>query len=107
MTTTEEHAPGPTTAEIGGIGHSVKRKEDERFIQGGGQYIEDISLPGMLHLALLRSPLPHARIVNIDASAAEQLPGVVAVVTGQALAAPALPWLPPLSRPTQTCPAPD
>src|SRR5262245_9464315 len=70
MTTTEGNAPGPTTAEIGGVGHNVKRKEDERFIQGGGQYIEDISLPGMLHLALLRSPLPHARIVNIDTSAA-------------------------------------
>ena len=40
MTTTEEHAPGPTTAEIGGVGHSVKRKEDDRFIQGGGQYID-------------------------------------------------------------------
>ena len=79
------------------LGQSIKRKEDDRFIQGGGQYIEDISLPGMLHLALLRSPLPHARIVNIDASAAEQLPGVVAVVTGEALAAHGLAWMPTLS----------
>src|SRR2546425_7275268 len=107
MTTTEEHAPGPTTAEIGGVGHSVKRKEDDRFIQGGGQYIEDISLPGMLHLALLRSPLPHARIVNIDASAAEQLPGVVAVVTGEALAAHGLAWMPTLSGDTQAVLATD
>ncbi len=107
MTTTEEHAPSPTTAEIGGVGHSVKRKEDDRFIQGGGQYIEDISLPGMLHLALLRSPLPHARIVSIDASAAEQLPGVVAVVTGEALAAHGLAWMPTLSGDTQAVLATD
>ena len=107
MTTTEEHVPGPTTAEIGGVGHNVKRKEDDRFIQGGGQYIEDISLPGMLHLALLRSPLPHARIVNIDASAAEALPGVVAVVTGEALAAHGLAWMPTLSGDTQAVLATD
>src|SRR5215510_16203610 len=107
MTTTEEHTPGPTTAEIGGVGHNVKRKEDDRFIQGGGQYIEDITLPGMLHLALLRTPLPHARIVSIDASAAEQLPGVVAVVTGEALAAHGLAWMPTLSGDTQAVLATD
>ena len=72
-----------TTAEVGGIGHSVRRKEDDRFIQGAGNYVDDIVLPGMLHLALLRSPLPHARIVSIDTTAAAQLPGVVAVLTGE------------------------
>jgi carbon-monoxide dehydrogenase large subunit len=107
MTTTEGHAPGPTTPEIGGVGHNVRRKEDERFVQGGGRYLEDITLPNMLHLALLRSPLPHARIVKIDASAAEQLPGVVAVVTGEALAAHGLAWMPTLSGDTQAVLATD
>src|SRR5262245_40325935 len=107
MTTTDEHAPGPTTAEIGGVGHNVKRKEDDRFIQGGGRYIEDIQLPGMLYLALLRSPLPHARIRSIDTAAAAAVPGVVAVVTGEALAAHGLAWMPTLSGDTQAVLATD
>jgi aerobic carbon-monoxide dehydrogenase large subunit len=55
-----------TTAEVGGIGHSVRRKEDDRFLQGAGRYVDDIVLPGMLHLALLRSPLPHGRRRRTD-----------------------------------------
>lgn len=66
-----------------GIGQSITRKEDDRFIQGRGTYIDDVVLPGMLHMALLRSPLAHARIASIDTSAAQEHPGVVAVVTGQ------------------------
>jgi aerobic carbon-monoxide dehydrogenase large subunit len=105
MTTTEN--PPQTTAAIGGIGHSVRRKEDDRFIQGHGHYVGDIVLPGMLHLALLRSPLPHARIVKIDVSAAQQSPGVIAVVTGNDLAAYKLAWMPTLSGDTQAVLATD
>jgi aerobic carbon-monoxide dehydrogenase large subunit len=95
------------TTEIRGIGHSVRRKEDERFIRGRGNYVEDIVLPGMLHLELLRSPIAHARIASIDTSKAEALPGVVAVVTGEALAAHNLAWMPTLSGDTQAVLATD
>src|SRR5213592_3402711 len=67
--------------EIRGLGHSVKRKEDDRFIRGKGNYIDDVKLPGMLHMAILRSPHAHARIRSIDTSKAAALPGVKAVVT--------------------------
>ncbi|HSS09276.1 MAG TPA: molybdopterin cofactor-binding domain-containing protein [Acidimicrobiales bacterium] len=106
MTTTEPAAL-QTSAEIGGIGHRVRRKEDDRFIQGAGRYVDDIVLPGMLHLALLRSPLPHARIVKIDTAAAQQLPGVVAVVTGKDLEAHKLAWMPTLSGDTEAVLATD
>jgi aerobic carbon-monoxide dehydrogenase large subunit len=92
---------------IGGIGESVKRKEDSRFIQGRGNYVDDVSLPGMLHLALLRSPLAHAKINSIDTDAAAAAPGVVAVVTGEALAAHELAWMPTLSGDTQAVLATD
>ena len=62
--------------EIGGIGHSVARKEDARFIRGQGHYIDDVQLPGMLHGAVLRSPYAHARIVTVDTSAAQAHPKV-------------------------------
>ena len=74
MTTDTVHET-TTPPEVGGVGHSVRRKEDDRFIQGAGRYVDDIVLPGMLHLALLRSPVPHARIVSIDTTAAAQVPG--------------------------------
>jgi carbon-monoxide dehydrogenase large subunit len=96
-----------TAHEIRGLGHSVKRKEDERFIRGKGTYVEDVTLPGMLHMELLRSPLAHARIVSIDTSRATALPGVVAVVTGEALAAHNLAWMPTLSGDTQAVLATD
>ena len=93
--------------EIRGIGHSVKRFEDGRFIRGRGRYFDDIVLPGMLHMELLRSPYAHARINAIDASRAQALPGVVAVVTGEALAAHNLAWMPTLSGDTQAVLATD
>jgi carbon-monoxide dehydrogenase large subunit len=96
-----------TTHEIRGMGHSVPRKEDQRFVRGQGNYVEDVSLPGMLHLELLRSPYAHARIVSIDTSRADALPGVVAVVTGEALAAHNLAWMPTLSGDTQAVLATD
>ncbi len=103
--TTTHHAQ--TSPEIGGIGHSVRRKEDDRFIQGAGRYLDDIVLPGMLHMAVLRSPVAHARIVSIDASEAQALPGVVAVVTGEMLAGYNLAWMPTLSGDTQAVLATD
>lgn len=99
---------GPRTSpEIGGIGHSVRRKEDDRFIQGAGRYLDDIVLPGMLHMAILRSPVAHARIVSIDSSEASAIPGVVAVVTGEMLAGYNLAWMPTLSGDTQAVLATD
>ena len=64
------------------IGKSIRRVEDPRFLLGRGAYVDDITLPGMLHAAILRSPYPHATIKSIDVEAARSLPGVVAVVTG-------------------------
>jgi carbon-monoxide dehydrogenase large subunit len=95
------------TTEVRGLGHSVKRKEDERFIRGKGNYVDDIALPGMLHLELLRSPFAHARLVSIDTSRAEALPGVVAVVTGELMAQHNLAWMPTLSGDTQAVLATD
>ncbi|HEY2995996.1 MAG TPA: xanthine dehydrogenase family protein molybdopterin-binding subunit [Methylomirabilota bacterium] len=63
------------------IGASVKRKEDQRLVTGRGRYVDDLRLPGLLHLAIVRSPHAHARIVKIDARAALKRPGVVAVLT--------------------------
>jgi carbon-monoxide dehydrogenase large subunit len=63
-------------------GASVRRKEDPRILTGRGNYIADVTMPGMAHAAFLRSPFPHARILSIDASEARNAPGVVAVFTG-------------------------
>ncbi|HUZ19402.1 MAG TPA: aerobic carbon-monoxide dehydrogenase large subunit [Acidimicrobiales bacterium] len=107
MTTTEVPSELSTPPEIGGLGHSLKRKEDARFIQGAGNYLDDITLPHMLHMAILRSPVPHARINSIDTAAAQALPGVVAVVTGADLAAHGLAWMPTMSGDTQAVLATD
>jgi aerobic carbon-monoxide dehydrogenase large subunit len=64
------------------MGARVKRKEDTRLIVGGATYVDDIKLPGMLHVAIVRSPYAHARIVGVDKSEALKQPGVVAVFTG-------------------------
>ena len=76
----------------------MKRKEDPRFVRGQGNYVDDLQLPGMLHGAVLRSPLPHARIVSIDTSAAEAHPKVKAVITGKVLETLGLAWIPSLSH---------
>ena len=93
--------------EIRGIGHSVKRIEDARFIQGRGNYVEDVVLPNMLHMAILRSPYAHATITSIDTTRASAAPGVVVVVTGEILAAHNLAWMPTLSGDTQAVLATD
>src|SRR6266508_4497026 len=92
---------GTEVTEIEGIGHRVKRKEDDRFIRGKGTYVDDVKLPGMLHMAVLRSPFAHATIRSIDTSQATALPGVVAVVTGELMAQHNLAWMPTLSGDTQ------
>nr|WP_083934065.1 aerobic carbon-monoxide dehydrogenase large subunit [Sciscionella marina] len=83
------------------------RKEDPRFVRGKGRYVDDVQLPGMLHLAILRSPMAHARIVSVDTSAAEALPHVHAVVTGTMLADKGLAWMPTLSNDVQSVLATD
>ncbi len=70
----------------GGIGARLPRLEDPRLLVGGGCFVDDLQVPGMLHLDILRSPHAHARIGAIDASAARALPGVAAVYTGAELA---------------------
>ena len=76
------------------LGVPMKRKEDPRFLQGKGNYVEDIVLPGMLHMAIVRSTYPHAEIASIDISEAMKVPGVKAVITGKDLEAAGLGWLP-------------
>jgi carbon-monoxide dehydrogenase large subunit len=85
----------------------LKRKEDPRFIRGQGNYVDDVNLPGMLHGAVLRSPLAHARIVSIDTSAALAHPKVRAVITGKDLAGLNLAWMPTMSYDTQAVLATD
>ena len=86
----------PAAPELGGMGHRVKRKEDPRFLRGKGNYVDDIKLPGMLYMDIVRSPYAHANITKIDASKALAIPGVLAVVTGKDLDAAGLAWMPTL-----------
>ncbi|HEX6947051.1 MAG TPA: aerobic carbon-monoxide dehydrogenase large subunit [Acidimicrobiia bacterium] len=92
---------------IGGLGASRRRVEDNRFIRGKGNYVDDITLPGMLHMEILRAPVAHARIVSIDTSKAWAMPGVRLVITGETLAARNLAWMPTLSYDTQAVLATD
>lgn len=68
--------------QTGEIGRARPRVEDLRLITGRGRFVENVALPGLLHLALVRSPYPHARIARLDTTAARAAPGVRAVVTG-------------------------
>ena len=85
-----------TSPEIGGMGHSVKRKEDLRFVQGKGTYVDDVHLRGMVYGHMVRSPYAHARIMGIRSDEARKLPGVLAVITGQDLEKAGLSWMPTL-----------
>ncbi|MBX6343079.1 MAG: xanthine dehydrogenase family protein molybdopterin-binding subunit, partial [Thermomicrobiaceae bacterium] len=69
------------------VGQPVRRVGDERLVTGAGRFVDDIHLPGTVHAALVRSPYPHAILRRVDRSAAEAAPGVVAVLTGQDIAA--------------------
>lgn len=91
-----------TPERVCGMGHRMKRKEDPRFLMGKGRYIDDIKLPGMVYMDIVRSPYAHAKILNIDASAALELEGVLAVITGEDLKkAGDLHWMPTLMSDTQ------
>jgi carbon-monoxide dehydrogenase large subunit len=96
MTTTPRTSP-----EVCGMGHSMKRKEDPRFIRGQGNYVDDVVLPGMVHMDIVRSPFAHAKIKKIDTTAALKVPGVLAVITGETLAGFKLHWMPTLMSDTQ------
>jgi carbon-monoxide dehydrogenase large subunit len=72
--------------EVAEIGRDRRRKEDARLITGRTRWTDNITLPGMVHLAMVRSPFAHARITGIDTSAAKEATGVVAVLTGADLA---------------------
>jgi carbon-monoxide dehydrogenase large subunit len=114
----EQHSPQPegvsaqvetsdevrvtTPPAICGMGHRMKRKEDPRFLQGKGNYVDDVKLPGMLYMDIVRSPYAHAKIVSIDESEALAMDGVVAVIKGEDLkAAGDLHWMPTLMSDTQ------
>jgi carbon-monoxide dehydrogenase large subunit len=75
------------------IGRSVPRPNLQRLTQGRGQYVSDVTLPRMAHVAFVRSPHAHAHITSIDAKAAKTAPGVIAVVTGPELAKVMTPWV--------------
>ena len=65
-----------------GIGAAVRRKEDHRFITGGGQFVDDINRPNQLYAYIVRSPVAHARVRRVDIAAALAVSGVKAVLTG-------------------------
>jgi carbon-monoxide dehydrogenase large subunit len=90
-----------TSATVCGMGHSMKRKEDPRFLRGQGRYVDDIKLPGMVHLDIVRSPYAHAKITAIRTEKALATPGVLAVITGETLAQFNLHWMPTLMSDTQ------
>ena len=84
-------------AGLKGLGSSRKRVEDARFTQGKGNYVDDIKLDGMLFGDFVRSPYGHARVKNIDTSAAMEVPGVLAVLTAADLEPLGLHWMPTLA----------
>ena len=86
-----------TSPEVGGMGHAIKRKEDLRFIQGKGNYVDDVHLPGMVYGHMVRSPYAHARLKSVNVEKAKKLLGVLAVITGEDLAKANLAWMPTLS----------
>jgi aerobic carbon-monoxide dehydrogenase large subunit len=103
MTIIEERPANPAAdAADRPIGYGrLQRKEDPRFVRGKGHYVDDIVLPGMLHGAILRAPVAHARLVSIDTTEALAQPGVKAVITGKDLVGLGLAWAPTLSADVQ------
>jgi carbon-monoxide dehydrogenase large subunit len=84
-----------------GMGCKRKRVEDVRFVQGKGNYVDDLKLPGMIYGDFVRSPYGHARIKKIDASKAKALPGVIAVLTAADLKPLSLHYMPTLAGDVQ------
>lgn len=89
------------TEKVQGIGCSRKRKEDPKFIQGRGLYVDDVKLPGMLFVDMVRSPYAHAKIKSINKEKALALPGVHAVLTAEDLKPLSLHWMPTLAGDVQ------
>ena len=83
-----------------GIGQPLRRVEDRRFLTGRGNYLDDLTRPRQAHAYMLRSPHAHAAIRGLDTAAAIAAPGVLAVYTGDDLAADGLGTIPCLSVPT-------
>ncbi|MEP6871775.1 MAG: molybdopterin cofactor-binding domain-containing protein [Anaerolineaceae bacterium] len=102
-----QFAPRPILPKL--IGERIKRREDPRLIQGRATYVDDIKIPGMLHLAFKRSDIAHGRIVSIDTGAAASMPGVELVVTGAELKEflPPMPIGTPFPSPDHYSVAPD
>src|SRR5712672_3624024 len=115
---TEHHSPKPagtsanvetsdqvrntTPVKVGGMGPPMKRKEGPRVNQGKGRYVDDVKLPNMVYMDIVRSPYAHAKIRKIGASEALAMPGVLAVITGEDLKkAGNLHWMPTLMSDTQ------
>ena len=99
------NAPAPSRADresaLKGMGFSRRRTEDIRFIQGKGNYVDDLKLPGMLHGDMVRAPYGHARIKKLDISKALALPGVKAVLTANDLKPLKLHYMPTLAGDVQ------
>src|SRR5262249_51768328 len=91
-----DHGRGAMSAE--GMGAAVPRKEDRRFLYGKGRYTDDLELPGQTWAVFVRSPHAHAAIRKVDAAAALKAPGVLAVLTGENVAARGLGGLPRVWR---------
>jgi len=84
----------PRSKAVATIGTPFRRREDYRFLTGGGTYTDDINRPGQLYAYILRSPHAHARVAGIDTSAAQRAPGIVAVYAGKDMAADGVGGLP-------------
>jgi len=82
---------------VEGVGCSRKRKEDARFIQGKGNYVDDLKLPGTVFGAFVRSPIAHGKVVSVNKEPALALPGVLAVLTAEDLEPLSLHWMPTLA----------
>ncbi|MGY1824717.1 xanthine dehydrogenase family protein molybdopterin-binding subunit [Geodermatophilus sp. SYSU D00079] len=103
MTTVERPAPPVQTGpKPGGIGTSTPRKEDDRLLRGDGRFTDDVEPARVLYMAVLRCPYPHARVLRVDTSAAEQLDGVMHVLVGQQVRAATEPL--PVLRPVPGAP---
>jgi len=99
-----------TDRQLGYVGAALSPRETRRLCLGHGRYIEDLSVPGLLHAAFVRSPHAHARLVGVDVAAARRAPGIAAVLTGTDLArmtsplriAPAIDGLLPIEMPARS-----
>ena len=84
----EDHPEAMSSPYAGGeLGRGRRRKEDAKLVTGQTNWTDNIALPGLLHMAVLRSPMAHAKVLSVDVSAALEMPGVIAAFSGADLAA--------------------